>query len=142
MQIKNLFFRGVILALCLPLSVSAAEFVAAGEWEFSVKLDVGGMPIEMGTMLYQECLSAESPVPRSFLQASECDIAGLKTLHRTVSWKMTCQTENGRIYNEGKITFHTLKATGQSRSYAGNSLGKDTTVRYNFTGRRLGDCAP
>jgi Protein of unknown function (DUF3617) len=122
--------------------VCSADFIAGGEWKFAVKQDVGGLPVDIPTMHYQECLRDDQPIPKAFLQASSCDVASVKTLYHTVTWKMTCDTVNGRIYNEGKINFQSLKASGESRSYAGNTLGRDTTVRYHFTARRLGDCAP
>ncbi len=119
----------------------SADFIAGGQWEFSVKQDISGLPMGGSTVVYSECLSDPQPIPRSFIQASSCDVSSVKTLYHTVSWKMTCDTDNGRVYNEGKINFRDLKASGESRSYAGNTLGRDTTVRYKFTARRLGDCS-
>ena len=135
---------GVIVLLLswqLTAAAAGADFVAGGEWEFSVQQDVSGLPVGIPTTIYRECLTDTEPIPKSFLQASRCDVASQKTLYHTVSWKMTCDTVNGRIYNEGKINFRDLKASGESRSYAGNTLGRDTTVRYRFTARRLGACA-
>lgn len=138
---QRLFFCSVIgIIIGVSLSLQAAEFVAAGEWEFTVKQDVSGMPAGVPELIYSECLTQDQPIPKSFLRASNCDVTEQKTLYRTVSWKMTCDTDNGKVHNEGKITFHTLNASGQSRSALGNVLGKNTTLRYSFTGRRLGDC--
>ncbi|MBI3561784.1 MAG: hypothetical protein HY080_08720 [Gammaproteobacteria bacterium] len=131
-----LFFCGVYFFH----AVDAEEFVAGGEWELTVQQDVSGLPVGLPTLIYRECLQQDQPIPKSFLQASECAVAEMKTLYRTVSWKMNCQTDHGRVYNEGKINFHVLKASGESRTYAGNVAGKNTTLRYRFTARRLGEC--
>lgn len=130
----------LLLTWQIPAAVLGADFIAAGEWEFAVKQDISGLPVENPAMHYQECLRDDQPIPKAFLQASSCDVASVKTLYHTVTWKMTCDTVNGRVYNEGKINFQSLKASGESRSYAGNTLGRDTTVRYHFTARRLGEC--
>lgn len=130
----------LLLLWHVPAAVMSADFVAGGQWEFSVKQDISGLPMGIATVIYSECLNDQQPIPQSFLQASRCDVSSIKTLYHTVSWKMTCDTDNGRVYNEGKINFRDLKASGESRSYAGNTLGRDTTVRYKFTARRLGDC--
>lgn len=139
---KYLIQRSSVISIlfCLSLSVAAEGFVAAGEWEFSVKQDVSGMPAGVPEIIYSECLTQDQPVPKSFLHATACDITELKTLYRTVSWKMVCDTDNGKVHNEGKITFHTLNATGISRSSLGSVLGKNSTLRYSFTARRIGDC--
>jgi hypothetical protein len=130
----------VLLSTLIPMVAWSADFVAGGEWEFVVTQDISGLPVGNPAMHYQECLRDDQPIPKAFLQASSCEVASLKTLYHTVTWKMTCDTVNGRVYNEGKINFQSLKASGESRSYAGNSLGRDTTVRYHFTARRLGEC--
>jgi len=123
------------------MPLSALEMMA-GEWELEVKQDIGGMPTGNPPTIYRECLSAESPIPKVFLAAQSCDVTYQHTRYHTFLWKMHCSTDHGAVYNEGSITYQNLKISGQSKSAAGNVLGKNTTVRYTFTGRRIGDCAP
>ena len=112
----------------------------AGEWELAVKQDISGMPTGNPAVYYRECLSAESPIPKVFLSAQSCDVTYQHTRYHTVMWKMNCMTDNGTVKNEGNITFKDLKISGQSKSAAGDILGRNTTVRYSFSGRRLGEC--
>lgn len=136
---SKLFFILISLVCAAPLS--ALEMMA-GEWELVVKQDIGGLPTGNSAVYYRECLRAESPIPKVFLAAQSCDVTYQHTRYHTVLWKMNCMTDNGTVYNEGSITYQNLKISGQSRSAAGDVLGRNTTVRYSFTGRRIGECAP
>ncbi len=135
----KLFFVLIGLVCVAPLN---ALDMMAGEWELVVKQDIGGMPMGNPAVYYRECLRAESPIPKVFLAAQSCDVTYQHTRYHTVLWKMNCMTDNGTVYNEGSITYQNLKISGQSRSAAGDVLGRNTTVRYSFTGRRIGECAP
>jgi hypothetical protein len=119
---------------------AAAVDMVEGEWELTVKHTVGGMPINHPDQHFIECFTQTDPIPTSYLQARSCQILEQNELHRTVSFKLNCMTENGPIINEGKIHFSSLKISGESKTDLGDVAGKTSVLRYRFTGRRLGDC--
>lgn len=111
-----------------------------GEWELEVKYNISGMPIANPPELHRECFSVEDPIPTSFLRARSCDIIDKRVRHRTVYYRINCFTEHGSVINQGKIRFGSFKITGSSTTELGDVAGKRSTLRYKFTGRRIGEC--
>ena len=54
----------VLLSLALVPGVSAGLDMIAGMWEITTKWDMPGMPMEMPSVTFTQCLSRENTVPR------------------------------------------------------------------------------
>lgn len=132
--------RLLVLSLLsvVPALLSASEFTP-GEWEFEVSYTVSGMPAGVSKQTYRECM--QQPVPTVFLQARSCDYLETGQRGRTVHYKVNCFTENGTLLNEGSVRYSDGKARGSSRSDLGDVAGRNSVLRYRFTGRYLGACA-
>lgn len=136
----NLCRLSGMLLLVLSGNSFAVDMVE-GEWELTVKYTLSGMPVENPAEHYRECFTQEDPIPTSFLNARSCQILEQRERHRTVYFKLNCNTEHGPIVNEGKIHFTSMKITGDSKIDLGDVAGRNSVMHYKFTGRRLGDCA-
>ena len=129
-----------VISLMLLTSSVAAVDIVEGEWELTVKYTMSGMPISNPVEHYRECFSQEDPIPTSFLNARNCQIIDQHIRYRTVYYRLNCFTEHGSIINEGKIHFSAMKIYGDAKSDLGEVAGRNSVLRYKFTGRRLGDC--
>lgn len=131
----------LLVLLCLLVTNNSHAFeMVEGEWELTVKYTVSGMPIAIPAEHYRECFTQEDPIPTSFLNAHSCQVIEQRARHRTVFFRLSCFADNGSFINEGKIHFSSMKIRGDSKTDLGDVAGKTTTMRYKFTGRRLGDC--
>jgi len=125
--------------LLLAGSVSAVEIVE-GEWELTVKYTISGMPVNKPAEHYRECITKAHPFPSSYLQARSCQVLDQHERYRTITYSLNCLTEHGPVVNTGKIHFTSMKIDGESRIDLGEVAGRNSVMRYRFTGRRLGDC--
>lgn len=134
--------HSIILGVLVLLSTSqvVALDVVEGEWELTVRHTVSGMPIANPPVHYRECFTERDPIPTSFLEAKNCDVIDQHSRGRTLYYRLSCFTEHGSIINEGQIRFGSFKISGKSKSDLGDVAGKNTVLRYKFTGRRLGEC--
>jgi len=136
-SIKRLF---LVLSLSLTSTQGVALDMVEGEWELEVKQTVSGMPIRIPAMHYRECFTEADPIPTSFLKARNCDVIDQRVVYRTVHYRINCFTENGSMINEGKIRFGSRKISGDSKTDLGDVAGRNSVLRYKFTGRRIGEC--
>lgn len=133
--------RIIILSVLLSKSflVMAANFTD-GVYEIVVTQGMKGMPGGMGSYRWRECLASDKPMPTKYLQAQSCDVLELKTLYRTVHYKLSCFNPNGSFINEGKLRFSGTQINGKSKSNMGAVDGESMVMRYKFRGRRIGNC--
>ena len=132
-------YSTVVLMFLLSSHVLAVDLVE-GEWELTVKHTMSGIPVSNPDEHYRECFTQDDPIPTSYLNASSCQILEQRSVHRTVYFKLNCDTEHGPVINEGKIHFTSMKITGESKIDLGEVAGRNSVLLYKFTGRRLGEC--
>jgi hypothetical protein len=121
----------------MPAMLMASSFTP-GEWEFEVRYTMSGVPTGVPEQTFRECL--QQPVPTVFLQARSCEYLQVKQRGRTVHYRVNCFTENGTLINEGSVRYSGSNARGSSRSDLGDVAGRNSVLRYKFTGRYLGTC--
>jgi hypothetical protein len=120
-------------------TVSAMDF-RQGEWEFVVRQSVKGMPAGMGATEWRECLTQAKPMPTMYLQAHSCDVLVSHAVYHTLHYKLSCYTDHGSLMNEGQVHFGNFRMDGKAKSDVGDVAGEQMVVRYQFSGRRVGDC--
>jgi len=129
-----------IAALLCSTAVHAAIDLKAGEWEFTVRYTISGMPSNTTPQKFRQCLSADDPIPTVFLQARSCSIIEQDVQYRTLRYKLNCFTQDGTLINEGKVRYNGARASGTSKSDLGSVAGRNSVLRYKFEGRFLGSC--
>lgn len=130
----SIFIPSLLLVLS---SHAASPRIDEGEWEFEAKLDIPGMPANMGTQRFKNCLNKNDPVPRGVdkKQDDSC-----KTTHQFVSsdtatWTVRCTHGYQVSETKGKGTYRgdTMEAT-QTTTTGGQAMS------IKMTGRRIGPC--
>jgi len=128
-----------VVLFILPATLMAGEF-QPGEWEFAVKYTISGMPANVPQQKFRQCMKDADSVPTVFLQAQSCDLLEFKQRHQTIQYKVNCFTDNGTLLNEGKLNFSADRLRGTSKSDLGDVAGRNSVIRYKFTGKYLGQC--
>ena len=127
-----------VIFLGIPCVLMAGDF-QHGEWEFSVKYTISGMPVRVPTQKFRQCMK-DNTAPTVFLQAQSCDVLELSERHQTIRYKVNCFTDNGTLVNEGKLHITGGRMRGTSKSDLGDAAGRNSVIRYKFTGKYLGAC--
>ena len=141
---KKLF---VLLVAC-----SAGNAVAAvspdfneGEWGVNYRMEVVGMPFPMPPITTKKtmCLTKKNYVPDTAQQGQDCKISDQKVSGNTVTWAMHCQTKEGKVEGQGKITYKGERYDGVMDAQLISSANPDMPIRYKYTmdGQRLGACS-
>ena len=133
------FVLAVVAALTLTAQGSPMQ---PGRWQRTTQMEMPGMPFQMPPTTSTECLSPAKlqKDPNSFLPSgppnsgAACKTSDVKTVGRTVSWKMEC-TGQQAMTAEGEMTF-------MGDSYAGTLKAKmaQGDMAMKLSGKRIGDC--
>lgn len=125
------------IALLWSASLQAAETMKPGLWEYSTRMEMPGMPMQMPPAVVQNCLKPEDIAGERAYQPDnnkDCKIENMKTSGNTVSYDVKCvgtQPANGRY--EFTSTATTMKGKGAMEV-------QGRTMLMNIEARRLGDC--
>jgi hypothetical protein len=88
------------------------------------------------------CLNQKNYVPDTSQPGQDCKVRDTQVKGDTVTWSTLCQTEQGTIETQGRVTYQgdryqgTMDATMVSKGNPGQPL----RYRYNIEGKRLGAC--
>ncbi|MEJ5377804.1 MAG: DUF3617 family protein [bacterium] len=124
----------------LSLVFMAAEALAGpdvkeGLWEYTVETQIPGMAMKMGPQKHTYCLTKDNLVPQASEPGSKCKTVSQKVKGDTVTWKVECQTDQGKAVMDGTITYKGDTFNGVSKfSQAGMQM------EQKLSGKRLGPC--
>lgn len=154
--------RKLLLSLCalLPLPALAGD-IKGGEWEYTVEMQMPGMPQvkEMPKMpegmklppglqfgpkgmvhTFKNCISDDDPVPKNDQQGPhKCEITKQERSGSTIKWASHCTTPDGEMDAEGSATYTGDSMTSEMHA-KGTQRGKPVEMTQKMTGRRLGAC--
>ena len=135
MKIKAILV-GIVISIVLLIGAAGAEpYMNPGKWEITTKTEMAGMPPQ--SLTHTQCITAKDMVPMSKDANNECQVTDMKTRGNTVSWKISCGGQGGKMNGTGQVT------------YSGNSMNGvmdmtivsyGTKVRNVLSGRRIGAC--
>lgn len=131
------------LAVCLLVAAAlAAPAVAAdpnpvkpGEWQWTMQMEIPGMPFKMPPLKFSHCVTeedAKSAIPQN-QKDKDCKIGEHEVDGKTIRWTVDCPKQ--KMKGKGEITYTDDSMTGKMEMDAD---GQSMTTRY--TGKRLGDC--
>lgn len=133
--------KGLLVATAVVLSFTAPEVVAGGVkmqpgiWEWSMNMEVPGMPMAMPPTVYSSCVSKEDLVPRQAAQDGHCKTVKNEVKGNRVHWKIECTSPGGPSTSEGTMTY-----SGNTAKGVINSTAQGMTMKSTLTGRRTGPC--
>ena len=136
MKSRTLAVCTLILALGLPLFAADTPQVKPGKWEWTMQMEIPGMPMKMPPIKANHCIKAEdmkSAVPLDPKQQKDCKISDPEISGNTIRWSMDCPKQ--KMTGTGEITYAEDSMTGAMKM---KTNGQDMTVKYS--GKYLGAC--
>lgn len=150
-----------LLALLLALP-AAAEGPKAGRWEYSMTMQMPGMPAmpkmpegmqlppgvtlpKMGpqgiTTNFQQCVTEDQAIPRNEKGREDCTMTKQERKGNTFTWAATCNTPQGKADGEGTVTYQGDSMQGSMRIKGKDEQGRPFEMTQQMSGRYLGPCS-
>jgi hypothetical protein len=142
--------KGILLAALLagvvPAASHAADAVRAGNWQFTMQMELPAMPQSAaGTqpgqaggqpMTRTACIDSAHPIPVE----QQCKLDNMRRSGAIVTWSMTCNTPQGPVLSTGSARYagETMTATLTARIPGPD--GKPVNAPGRIAGRYLGPC--
>ncbi len=133
-----------IIALSLVISIfflcgtaMAGPEINPGKWEITTETEMVGMPMEVPPVTHTQCLTSEDLVPQSDEANQECEITDVKISGNTVSWKIVCSGQNGRMEGTGQVTYSGDHMEGFMEMVIPDA---NMRIKNKITGQRIGEC--
>lgn len=131
------------LILCLAVSAclsTSTLYAASGEsWEVTTRMDMPGVPVEMGETTVSVCIQkgADKDPKQLMKQAGECEVSELKTAGSKTTWKMRCDKDGDIMTGKGEVVHKTDSFQGVTK-LSGMSEGRAVNLTANYQGKRIG----
>lgn len=122
-------------AVLLSVTLLAAPAMQEGKWEFTAKMEMPGMPMQMPAHTYTHCITAKDMVPRSDRPGQECKMLKNSVNGNTATWQMECNSPQGKTMMDGRVTYTGDSMTGEIKMQQGG-----TDMIQRMSGRRVGEC--
>ncbi|MBI4683213.1 MAG: DUF3617 family protein [Nitrospirae bacterium] len=128
----------VFLALFL-VQIASAMDMKEGLWEFTSKMEMPGMPMEMPATKHTQCLTAKDNVPQNRDmdkgRNEDCKIKNTDVKGNTVMWEMHCVSEGKQVKSIGKVTYKGDTFEGETKMEVDGMK-----MAQKMSGRRIGNC--
>jgi hypothetical protein len=140
-------------------AVAAAVFILAtngfagdkinmkpGKWEITTSVQMPAMPagmpagMQMPAMTHTQCITGDELVPddpNATQQNSGCETQDIQIKGDTVTWKVVCNGEDGKITSSGRITY---KGTTFEGEFKTKMPGEGGDITSRMKGRWVGPC--
>jgi len=133
---RKIIFISLVASISLLIGYAwAGPQMNPGKWEITTKTEMAGMPPQ--SMTHTQCITNNDLVPMSEDASRECQVTDIQTKGNTVSWKMTCGGQGGRMEGTGQITYNGDSMQGTMQM---TIAPYGTQVKNTISGRRIGDC--
>jgi hypothetical protein len=136
LKFRTLAVCTLIFALGLPVFAADAPEVKPGKWEWTMQMEIPGMPFKMPPIKMNHCIKAEdlkSAVPVDPKQSKDCKISDPEVSGNTVRWSMDCPKQ--KMTGTGEITYSNDSMTGAMKMVTD---GNESSIKYS--GKYLGSC--
>lgn len=140
---KKRILRGVVattMLLALPL-VSAGATLTPGLYEYTIKMNMPGMPANapaMPAQTVQRCLTAKDVAAKGYgapPKDSDCQVQDMKESGGQFSYKLACtkpQKMDGTVKGSATATSINMELT--------MAMGSHGNMTQSTSGKRIGDC--
>ena len=123
----------------LSAAALAADGMQPGMWEYSMKMEMPGMPFAMPPQVFQRCMTQKDVDKGDYAsnprEKSPCEISNMKRSAGKVAYDVACTGEHAMT---GHYDF-TITPTSMSGVGTMNMEGGQT-MKQNMSARRVGDC--
>lgn len=127
------------LSLAAPLTACAAG-LTPGMYEYTVKMNMPGMPAGMGAQTFQRCLTAQDVAGSNAYSTArdknnDCKIKDLRESGSQISYSMSCtKPQKMEATTKGTVTATSLSMDTTM------SMPDHGTMKQTTAAKRVGDC--
>ena len=131
----------LFVAAAIALSLSFMPVHAAGVnmqpgmWEWSMTMEMPGMPMAMPPTVYSSCVTKDDLLPKQSAKDDRCKTLKNQIKGNSVLWKIECSSAGGMATSEGTMTYSGATARGEIQSST-----QGMAMMSKITGRRTGSC--
>jgi hypothetical protein len=125
----------VLMALFSPAIAGASPEIHEGQWEITVDIEMPGMPMQMPSNTFTQCVKKDDPIPHRKDPTQSCQAKDVQKKGNTYTWTMECSNPGGKMTGKGMITYEKDKMNG---SMTMEGQGMKMISRYK--GKRIGQC--
>jgi len=137
-MVKKMFMMVLLFSITLCLGTAfAGPNLNPGKWEITTQTEMAGMPMSIPPVTHTQCLKGKDLIPQSQEAGKECQVTDIKTSGDTVSWKIVCSGQNGRMEGTGEVTYSGDRMEGVMNMVI---QGAGMQVKNKISGQRIGDC--
>ena len=135
------FSSAVSLAAALAAvpALAAESTMQAGQWEYTMKMEMPGMPVAMPATTYKHCLTqAEIDKGEQYKTGDkaggqqECEIKNMQHSGKGASYDIVCK--------DGTTGHYDFTTSGSSMQGKGVMKVQGQEMTTSFSAKRLGDC--
>ena len=127
------FLSIFILFFCIPGAGSAD--MEQGQWEFTLEIEMVGMPMKMPPSTYKQCITDDDPVPQNSQPGEQCTVKNMKRKGDTITWDIVCDTGAGKSTGTGEVRYQGKKMTGSMKMQT-----QGMTMVTKMKGHWIGPC--
>ncbi|HDP24790.1 MAG TPA: DUF3617 family protein [Deltaproteobacteria bacterium] len=125
------------ITLCLSTAFAAGPNMNPGKWEITTQTEMAGMPMSMPAVTHTQCITGDELIPQSQEANQECQVSDIKFSGDTVTWKIVCSGQNGRMEGTGSVTYRGDTMEGTMDMIIS---GANMQVTNKISGKRIGNC--
>lgn len=135
MKVRSFAVCLIAVALAAPAVFAEENPIKAGKWQFSVQMEMPGMPFKMPPVKMTHCITqedAKTAIPQD-QKNKDCKMGEYKVDGNTVTWTVECPKQ--KLTGDGRITYDGDTMEGEMKM---NADGQEMSTKY--AGKRLGEC--
>ncbi len=138
MKFRTLAICVLVLAIAAPAAFAKSP-VKPGKWQWTMQMDIPGMPMKMPPFTFEHCVTkedaekADAGVPKDKRQSKDCTLGDYKVDGNTVKWTVDCPKQ--KMTGKGEVTYD-----GDSMEGKMEMVTEDTTMTTKYSGKYLGEC--
>ena len=105
MMKSALWIMVVLMALFSPAIAGAGPKIHEGQWEITVDIEMPGMPMQMPSNTFTQCVKKDDPIPHTKDPNQSCKTKDVQKKGNTYTWTMECTNPGGKMTGKGMITY-------------------------------------
>jgi len=133
----------VVFALVAAVPpASAAPNVHEGLWEYEIKTEMPGAPMQIPPQKSTQCVTGKDLVPKPppAQPGSECKNTRSQVSGDTATWSVQCQQRAVTVQSTGSVTYKGDSMRGTIRTTMNMGGGQTHTSVSTISGKRVGPC--